>query len=188
MYSDKVMDHFSNPRNMGELEDYDAVGKVGNPVCGDVMHIYIKVAEGRISDIKFKTMGCAAAIATSSMVTELAKGKKIDEALAMSRDDVAKALEGLPPAKMHCSNLAADGLHKAIENFLAGKRDGDSEDEIKTQLAQKLGIGPGGANALWDAGICDVDEVLRLTTEELSRIGALTDGQKAKILPRLHED
>ncbi len=117
MYSKKVMEHFTHPRNMGKPKEYDAVGKVGNPVCGDVMYIYIKVKENRIVDIGFETMGCAAAIATSSMVTELAKGKTLEEAMKITRDDVAESLEGLPPIKMHCSNLAADGLRAAIMNY-----------------------------------------------------------------------
>ncbi len=118
-YSEKVLDHFANPRNIGEISDADGVGTVGNPTCGDMTTIYIRVADGRITDIKFKTFGCAAAIATASMTTELALGKTLDEALAMSRNDVADALDGLPPVKMHCSNLAADALHAAIEEYLA---------------------------------------------------------------------
>jgi nitrogen fixation NifU-like protein len=118
MYSEKVMEHFTNPRNVGEIEDADGIGEVGNPVCGDMMTIYIKVADGKLADIKFKTFGCGAAIATSSMITELAKGKTIEEALAITRDSVADALDGLPPVKMHCSNLAADGLHAAIEDYI----------------------------------------------------------------------
>ena len=117
MYSEKVLDHFRNPRNVGEIEDPDGVGTVGNPVCGDVMSIYIKVNDDKISDIKFKTFGCGAAIATTSMTTELAKGKTLDEALEITRQDVADELGGLPPVKMHCSNLAADALHKAIEDY-----------------------------------------------------------------------
>ena len=117
MYSQKVMDHFAHPRNQGRMENPDGVGKVGNPVCGDVMYIYIKVKDDTIDDIKWETMGCAAAIATSSMVTELAKGKTIEEAEKLTRNDVADALEGLPAIKMHCSNLAADGLQKAIEDY-----------------------------------------------------------------------
>ncbi len=117
MYSEKVMDHFSNPRNVGEIEDADGIGTVGNPVCGDLMTIYIKVKDNIIEDIKFKTFGCGAAIATSSMVTELAMGKTIEEALAITRNDVANELEGLPPVKMHCSNLAADALHAAIDDY-----------------------------------------------------------------------
>lgn len=120
MYTDKVMDHFQNPRNMGEVEEADGVGEVGNPACGDVMRITIKVDnEERIQDIKFKTLGCGAAIATSSIVTELAKGKKLEEALEISKKTVADALGGLPPQKMHCSNLASDGLRKAIDDYHA---------------------------------------------------------------------
>ena len=117
MYSEKVMEHFSNPRNVGEIEDADGVGTVGNPVCGDLMTIYIKVKDNIIEDIKFKTFGCGAAIATSSMVTEMAMGKTLEEALKISRNDVADELEGLPPVKMHCSNLAADALKAAIDNY-----------------------------------------------------------------------
>jgi len=117
-YNEKVMDHFANPRNIGEISDADGVGTVGNPTCGDMTTVYIKVADGRITDIKFKTFGCAAAIATASMTTELALGKTLDEALAISRNDVADALDGLPEVKMHCSNLAADALHAAIEEYL----------------------------------------------------------------------
>jgi len=121
VYTDKVLDHFRNPRNMGEIPDADGVGTVGNPVCGDLMSIYIKVKDNRIEDIKFKTFGCGAAIATSSMITELAKGKTLDEAMKISRGDVASSLDGLPPIKMHCSNLAADGLHAAIQDYLKKK-------------------------------------------------------------------
>jgi len=117
IYTEKVMDHFRNPRNMGEIKDADGVGTVGNPRCGDVMSIYIKVKDDRIMDIKFKTYGCAAAIASSSIATELVKGKTIDEALKLTRGDVADELGGLPAIKMHCSNLAADALHKAIEDY-----------------------------------------------------------------------
>jgi nitrogen fixation NifU-like protein len=117
MYTDKVMDHFSNPRNVGDIPDADGEGTVGNPTCGDLMTIYIKVKDDVIEDIKFKTFGCGAAIATSSMVTELAMGKTVDEALKITRNDVADALEGLPPVKMHCSNLAADALQAAIEDY-----------------------------------------------------------------------
>ncbi len=123
-YSEKVMEHFANPRNVGEIKDADGIGKVGNPVCGDLMWIYIKVKDDRLEDVKFKTFGCGAAIATSSMVTEMAKGKTLEEALKITRNDVADALEGLPPVKMHCSNLAADGLHAAIKDYLerSGKK------------------------------------------------------------------
>ncbi|RLF30576.1 MAG: Fe-S cluster assembly scaffold protein NifU [Thermoplasmata archaeon] len=117
MYSEKVIEHFRNPRNMGEIKDADGVGTVGNPICGDQMTIYIKVKNDRIVDIKFKTFGCAAAIATSSMITELAKGKTLEEAMKITRKDVADELDGLPPIKMHCSNLAADALHAAIKDY-----------------------------------------------------------------------
>ncbi len=117
LYSEKVMDHFQNPRNVGEIADADGVGEIGNPVCGDIMKLYIKVKDNRIADAKFKTFGCGAAIATSSMLTELVRGKTLEEAEKISRDTVAEALDGLPPVKMHCSNLAADALHKAIEDY-----------------------------------------------------------------------
>ncbi|MGD0159714.1 MAG: Fe-S cluster assembly scaffold protein NifU [Candidatus Bathyarchaeia archaeon] len=117
MYTEKVMEHFKNPRNVGEIPDADGVGTVGNPVCGDLMTIYIKVKDNRLVDIKFKTFGCGSAIATSSMITELAKGKTLEEGLKISRANVADELGGLPPVKMHCSNLAADALHAAIEDY-----------------------------------------------------------------------
>ena len=116
-YSKKVMDHFMNPRNVGVIKNPDGYGKVGNPVCGDVMEMYIKVENDIIKDIKFKTFGCGSAIATSSMVTELAKGKHVDEAFKITRNDVADELDGLPPQKMHCSNLAADALQAAISDY-----------------------------------------------------------------------
>lgn len=117
MYSEKVMDHFKNPRNVGEIENADGVGEVGNAACGDIMKLTIKVEDNKIANVKFKTFGCGAAIATSSMVTELVKGKSLDEAENISNATVAEALDGLPPVKMHCSNLAADALHAAIENY-----------------------------------------------------------------------
>jgi nitrogen fixation NifU-like protein len=116
-YSKKVMDHFMNPRNVGVIDNPDGYGKVGNPVCGDLMEIFIRVKNDIITDIKFKTFGCGSAIATSSMVTELAKGKHVDEAIKITRNDVADELEGLPPQKMHCSNLAADALQEAIKDY-----------------------------------------------------------------------
>jgi len=117
MYTEKVMEHFRNPHNMGEIPNADGVGTVVNPVCGDMMTIYIKVKDNRIEDIKFKTFGCGAAVATSSMVTDLAKGKTLEEAMKITRGDVADELGGLPPIKMHCSNLAADALHVAIDDY-----------------------------------------------------------------------
>lgn len=116
-YSEKVMDHFQNPRNVGEIKDADGTGEIGNPVCGDMMSFYIKVKDSIIEDVKFKTFGCGAAIAVSSMVSEMAKGKTLDEALQITNASVAKELGGLPANKMHCSNLGADALHKAIEDY-----------------------------------------------------------------------
>ena len=117
MYSEKVMDHFRNPRNVGEIEDADGIGEEGNPQCGDIMKIFIKVKEDVIEDIKFQTFGCGSAIATSSMVTEMVMGKTITEAEKVTNKAVAEALDGLPPLKMHCSNLAADALHSAIKDY-----------------------------------------------------------------------
>ncbi|MHB1018365.1 MAG: Fe-S cluster assembly scaffold protein NifU [Coriobacteriia bacterium] len=118
IYSDKVMEHFGNPRNVGVIEDADGVGEVGNPVCGDVMKITIKVDDDRINDIRFQTLGCGAAIATSSIVTEMAKGMTLTEAVAITKNQVAEELDGLPPAKMHCSVLATDGLKVAVDDYL----------------------------------------------------------------------
>lgn len=121
MYSQKVMDHFTNPRNVGEIEDPSGVGEVGNPACGDIMRISLLVEDNIIKDVKFMTFGCGAAIATSSMVTEMVKGKSIEEALEITNKAVAEALDGLPPIKMHCSNLAADAVHKAIQDYRVKK-------------------------------------------------------------------
>lgn len=124
-YSEKVMDHFMNPRNVGQIDNADGEGTVGNPICGDLMTFYIKVNNGRLSDVKFKTFGCGAAIAVSSMVSEMAKGKTLDEAMKITNKRVAAELGGLPKNKLHCSNLGADALHKAIEDYRnkKGKRD-----------------------------------------------------------------
>ncbi|GAB4321966.1 MAG: hypothetical protein Kow0069_26510 [Promethearchaeota archaeon] len=147
-YSDKVLEHFQNPRNVGVLEGDDvAMGRVGNPVCGDLMEIYIRVKkevrDGKevevIDDIKFRTFGCGSAIATSSMVTEIAKGKTLDEALQITRQNVADELDGLPPIKMHCSNLAADALHAAIHNW---RGDAPKEDEGTREAVQSLTVQP----------------------------------------------
>lgn len=140
LYSDKVMDHFMNPRNVGEFETPDGVGEVGNPVCGDMMTFMIKVKDDRIEDVKFKTFGCGAAIAVSSMVSEMAKGKTLDEAMEITNSMVAEELEGLPNNKMHCSNLGADALHKAIEDYrekMSGKKaleEPESPKEINEEL------------------------------------------------------
>ena len=116
-YSKKVMEHFINPRNVGEIKDADGIGEIGNPVCGDMMSFYIKVKDNKLEDIKFKTFGCGAAIAVSSMISEVAKGKTLDEALKINNEYIAKKLGGLPKNKLHCSNLGADALHRAIEDY-----------------------------------------------------------------------
>lgn len=130
-YSEKVLDHFRAPRNVGTLEGEGvAMGRVGNPVCGDLMEMYIQVEDNIIKDVKFKTFGCGSAVATSSMITEMAVGKTLEEALRITRGDVADELEGLPPIKMHCSNLAADALHAAIKNYMAAGKEKEQEPEI----------------------------------------------------------
>ena len=127
IYSQKVMEHFMNPRNVGEIEDADGIGEVGNPICGDMMAFYIKVKDNRLENIKFKTFGCGAAIAVSSMVSEMAMGKTLDEAMKITPQSVADELEGLPKQKFHCSNLGAQALHKAIEDYLKKKKGGGKE-------------------------------------------------------------
>jgi len=140
MYSKEVMEHFKNPKNVGEIKDADGVGKVGNFTCGDIMWIYIKVKDNVITDIKFKTMGCAAAIATSSMATELAKGKTLDEAVKITKQDIATSLGGLPAIKLHCSVLATEALAEAIYDYLSKKKMPISDDlkkkheQIKKEL------------------------------------------------------
>jgi FeS cluster assembly scaffold protein NifU len=155
-YSEKVLDHFRNPRNVGTLEGDNVVwGQVGNPVCGDLMRMYIKVEDDKIADIKFQTFGCGSAIATSSMITEMVKGKTLDEALKVTRQDVADELEGLPPIKMHCSNLAADALHEAIKNYKIQKGEIDlpvirQTTEKKEIVGEKEFLGKGVYHAVDD--------------------------------------
>ena len=132
LYSDKVMEHFKNPRNVGEIENPDSIGYVGNPVCGDIMELYIKVDDSTITDAKFKTFGCGAAIATSSIVTDMVKGKSISDALAISNRAVAEALDGLPPIKMHCSVLAEEALKSAIEDYHAKDKRGNNGSKSNT--------------------------------------------------------
>jgi len=136
MYSEKVLDHFNNPRNIGKIENPDGVGEVGNPVCGDMMTITVKVKDDRIDDIKFETFGCGAAIAVSSMVTEMAKGKTLDEAMQITNESVAEALEGLPKNKLHCSNLGADALHKAIMDYYSRK---EGKPRLQEEKLEHLG-------------------------------------------------
>ena len=143
-YTEKVLEHFRNPRNVGVIEKADGYGKVGNPVCGDLMEIFIKVDKNEagdeiIDDVKFRTFGCGSAVATSSMVTTMAKGMKVDDAYKITRNDVAEELEGLPPIKMHCSNLAADALKAAIDNY-RGKEDTYVEVEHKTCAATEVQV------------------------------------------------
>ncbi len=128
IYSEKVMDHFMNPRNVGEIENPDGVGEVGNPVCGDMMTFYIKVKDDRLEDVKFRTFGCGAAIAVSSMVSEMAKGKTLEEAMKITPRAVADELEGLPKNKLHCSNLGDQALHKAIQDYLSKKKKGGGKE------------------------------------------------------------
>jgi nitrogen fixation NifU-like protein len=134
-YSEKVMEHFRNPRNVGEIENPDGVGKVGNPVCGDIMELYIKVKDGVIIDAKFKTFGCGAAIATSSMVTELVKNKTVEDALKISNRAVAEALGGLPPIKMHCSVLAEEALKKALDDYRKRSKKAASGKAVKGAIS-----------------------------------------------------
>jgi nitrogen fixation NifU-like protein len=141
-YTEKVMEHFKNPRNVGEIENPDGVGTVGNPVCGDLMTFYIKVKDNRLLDIKFKTFGCGAAIAVSSIVSEMARGKTIDEAMRITNKMVAEELGGLPQNKLHCSNLGADALHKAIEDYQEkSKKRKVEEGEIKPGIPEKKTAG-----------------------------------------------
>ncbi len=137
IYSDKVMEHFQNPRNVGVLKDADGVGKVGNPVCGDMMSFSIKVKDNRIEDVKFQTFGCGAAIAVSSIVSEMAMGKTIEEVLKITNKSVAEELGGLPKNKLHCSNLGADALHKAIENYQKRKKAEVEKKEAKAKSVDK---------------------------------------------------
>ena len=146
-YSEKVKDHFRNPRNVGTIKDADGVGRVGNPVCGDMMEIQLKVEDNIIKDIKFKTFGCASAIATSSMVTEMAKGKTLEEALEITRSDVADELEGLPPIKMHCSNLAADALHAAIKDYMDKMQKVEAKPAENEYEVAVIGSGVAGLSA-----------------------------------------
>lgn len=136
MYSKTVMDHFKNPRNVGEIENADGVGEIGNPICGDMMSIYLKIQDNKINDIKFQTFGCGAAIAVSSMLTEIAKGKTLEEAKKITNKDVAEALDGLPKNKLHCSNLGADALQAAIQDY-ERKKEGKSTTEIDPQEKHK---------------------------------------------------
>jgi nitrogen fixation NifU-like protein len=150
MYSEIVLDHFKNPRNIGEIEAPDGIGSVGNPVCGDLMEVYITVKEGKIEDIKFKTFGCGAAIAVSSMVTEMAKGRTLAEAMKITNKSVASALGGLPKNKLHCSNLGADALHAAIADYYERK-------EGRVPQAPRGEVRPMGKEVVCHCPYCDID-------------------------------
>lgn len=195
-YSEKVKDHFMNPRNSGEMEDPDAVGEVGNPACGDVMHIYITVSDDRIEDISWTTMGCAAAIATSSMISELAKGEELEEAWGITRGDVSDALEGLPPIKQHCSNLAADGLKEAIKNYLIseGRWEGQFDvnpmeipEPARVEDYLEAGLSEEAAEALRGAGFTSRPNLLYASPEFLAEAGGLPLG-RAKEVRRFFEE
>ncbi|MGB8958152.1 MAG: Fe-S cluster assembly scaffold protein NifU [Candidatus Aminicenantales bacterium] len=174
MYSDKVMDHFANPRNVGVIADADGVGQVGNPVCGDMMTFYIKVKDGRLQDVKFQTFGCGAAIAVSSMVSEMAKGKTLDEAMAITNDLVAQELGGLPKNKMHCSNLGADALHEAIKDY----RDKQAGRAKKETAAADLHEGESCACPYCDSALEEEDKTVcracRIEFEECPSCGGIT--------------
>ena len=174
MYSDKVMDHFANPRNVGVIADADGVGQVGNPVCGDMMTFYIKVRDGRLQDVKFQTFGCGAAIAVSSMVSEMAKGKTLDEAMAITNDLVAEELGGLPKNKMHCSNLGADALHEAIKDY----RDKQAGRAKKEAAAAEHDESESCACPYCDAALEEEDKTVcrtcRIEFEECPSCGGIT--------------
>ena len=182
MYSDKVMDHFANPRNVGVIADADGVGQVGNPVCGDMMTFYIKVQDNRLADVKFQTFGCGAAIAVSSMVSEMAKGKSLDEAMAITNDLVAEELGGLPKNKMHCSNLGADALHEAVKNY-RDKRAGRAPREAKPE---DLHAHEGCACPYCDTAIEAEDKTVckacRVEFEECPACGGITKKGEAACL------
>jgi len=175
IYSDKVMEHFSNPRNVGTLPDADGVGQVGNPVCGDMMTFYIKVKDDRLADVKFQTFGCGAAIAVSSMVSEMALGKTLDEAVKISNDSVAEELGGLPKNKMHCSNLGADALHKAIEDYRAKRAAGVRKGEAQVaHPAQKTDQGCPYCDGPIE-GIEEYCKKCQVELEECAHCGELTN-------------
>ena len=172
-YSEKTLEHFRNPHNVGTLEGPNvAVGRVGNPTCGDLMDIYIEVVDDRIKDIKFQTFGCGSAVATSSMITELVQGMTLDDALKVSRGDVADALDGLPPIKMHCSNLAADALHEAIKNWRGGVK---PEDAMKAPGGSACHPVPAEVAEVEIAGLADYEGKGFLRHVAAGEIGDLAD-------------
>ena len=205
-YSDKVLDHFRNPRNVGTLEGDDvATGRVGNPTCGDIMEVFIRIDGERITDAKFRTFGCGSAIATTSMTTEMVKGMTLDEAMRLTRQDVAEELDGLPPIKMHCSNLAADALHEAIKSYRKGRGEiVEDEEESKTEgpeciVGKDEFIGKGVWNTVDDhaefdglrtlilhSGDESVETALALT-DYTERVVLLTPDEKIMTTPELEQ-
>jgi len=174
MYSEKVMDHFANPRNVGVIADADGVGEVGNPVCGDMMTFYIKVKDGRLADVKFQTFGCGAAIAVSSMVSEMAKGKTLDEGLAITNELVAEELGGLPKNKMHCSNLGADALHEAIKNYRDKQAGRAAQGAGAAELHEHEGCACPYCDTALEEGDKTVCRACRVEFEECPSCGGIT--------------
>ncbi|MBS1263338.1 MAG: Iron-sulfur cluster assembly scaffold protein IscU 2 [Methanonatronarchaeales archaeon] len=196
-YSEKVKEHFTNPRNSGEMENPDAVGEVGNPACGDVMHIFLKVEDDRVEDISWTTMGCAAAIATSSMISELARGEELEEAWKITKRDVSESLEGLPPIKQHCSNLAADGLHEAIKNYLIGEGRWENQFDVNPmEVAEpaevehfvEAGITEDAAERLRDEGFLSRPNVLYASPDYLAEKGGIDEEQAREVRRYFEED
>jgi nitrogen fixation NifU-like protein len=174
IYSDKVMEHFQNPRNVGVIPDADGVGQVGNPVCGDMMTFYIKVKDNRLEDVKFQTFGCGAAIAVSSMVSEMAKGKTLDEAMTITNRLVAEELGGLPKNKLHCSNLGADALHAAIENYKLRQKSEEKGVSMAVDLHEHEGCACPYCDGPLEEGEAEYCQACRIELEECPSCGGIT--------------
>jgi len=174
IYSDKVMDHFQNPRNVGTIADADGVGQVGNPVCGDMMTFYIKVQDDRLADVKFQTFGCGAAIAVSSMVSEMAKGKSLDEAMKITNSLVAEELGGLPKNKMHCSNLGADALHAAIDNYKERRKSGGQAAAVTVDDHEHEGCACPYCEGALEEGEAEYCKACQIELEECPSCGGIT--------------
>jgi nitrogen fixation NifU-like protein len=174
IYSDKVMDHFQNPRNVGTIPEADGVGQVGNPVCGDMMTFYIKVEDDHLKDVKFQTFGCGAAIAVSSMVSEMAVGKTLDEAMAITNDSVAEELGGLPKNKMHCSNLGADALHEAIKNYRLKKSGAEVKPVDTGGDHEHEGISCPYCDGPLEEGLAEYCKACQIELDECPSCGGIT--------------
>jgi nitrogen fixation NifU-like protein len=174
IYSEKVMDHFQNPRNVGVIPDADGVGQVGNPVCGDMMTFYIKVKDDHLADVKFQTFGCGAAIAVSSMVSEMAIGKSLDEAMKITNALVAEQLGGLPKNKMHCSNLGADALHAAIANYRKKKETGGQAEAPAADLHENEGCACPYCDGPLEEGEAEYCKACQIELEECPHCGGIT--------------